>query len=61
MVLDYGSGNLRSAQRALERVGAQVEVTATLMRRWTATGSPSPAWARSRPAWPGCARSAATS
>ena len=28
MVLDYGSGNLRSAQRALERVGAQVEVTA---------------------------------
>jgi imidazole glycerol-phosphate synthase subunit HisH len=28
MVLDYGSGNLRSAQRALERVGAQVSVTA---------------------------------
>ena len=27
-VLDYGSGNLRSAQRALERVGAEVEVTA---------------------------------
>ena len=27
-VLDYGSGNLRSAQRALERVGARVEVTA---------------------------------
>ena len=27
-MLDYGSGNLRSAQRALERVGAQVEVTA---------------------------------
>jgi glutamine amidotransferase len=27
-VLDYGSGNLRSAQRALERAGAQVEVTA---------------------------------
>ena len=26
-VLDYGSGNLRSAQRALERVGASVEVT----------------------------------
>jgi glutamine amidotransferase len=26
-VLDYGSGNLRSAQRALERVGAEVEVT----------------------------------
>lgn len=28
VVLDYGSGNLRSAQRALERVGAGVEVTA---------------------------------
>lgn len=27
VVLDYGSGNLRSAERALERVGAQVEVT----------------------------------
>jgi len=28
VVLDYGSGNLRSAQRALQRVGATVEVTA---------------------------------
>jgi imidazole glycerol-phosphate synthase subunit HisH len=28
VVLDYGSGNLRSAQRALERAGAAVEVTA---------------------------------
>lgn len=28
IVLDYGSGNLRSAQRALQRVGADVEVTA---------------------------------
>lgn len=27
-VLDYGSGNLRSAQRALERAGAEVTVTA---------------------------------
>ena len=27
VVLDYGSGNLRSAQRALERVGATVTVT----------------------------------
>jgi imidazole glycerol-phosphate synthase subunit HisH len=27
-VLDYGSGNLRSAERALQRVGADVEVTA---------------------------------
>jgi glutamine amidotransferase len=28
VVLDYGSGNLRSAERALERAGADVEVTA---------------------------------
>ena len=28
VVLDYGSGNLRSAQRALERVGVAVDVTA---------------------------------
>ncbi|HLX51629.1 MAG TPA: imidazole glycerol phosphate synthase subunit HisH [Streptosporangiaceae bacterium] len=28
VVLDHGSGNLRSAQRALERAGAQVTVTA---------------------------------
>ncbi|MEZ0366397.1 imidazole glycerol phosphate synthase subunit HisH [Mycobacterium sp. pUA109] len=28
VVLDYGSGNLRSAQRALQRVGAAVTVTA---------------------------------
>jgi glutamine amidotransferase len=28
VVLDYGSGNLRSAQRALERAGAAVSVTA---------------------------------
>ena len=28
VVLDYGSGNLRSAQRALERAGARVQVSA---------------------------------
>jgi len=28
VVLDYGSGNLRSAERALERAGADVVVTA---------------------------------
>jgi imidazole glycerol-phosphate synthase subunit HisH len=28
VVLDYGSGNLRSAQRALQRAGADAEVTA---------------------------------
>jgi imidazole glycerol-phosphate synthase subunit HisH len=30
VVLDYGSGNLRSAERALARVGADVSVTADL-------------------------------
>jgi glutamine amidotransferase len=30
VVLDYGSGNLRSAERALARVGANVQVTADL-------------------------------
>lgn len=38
VVLDYGSGNLRSAQRALERVGAQVEVTADSGAAATADG-----------------------
>ncbi len=38
VVLDYGSGNLRSAQRALERVGADVEVTADLEKAAAADG-----------------------
>jgi imidazole glycerol-phosphate synthase subunit HisH len=38
VVLDYGSGNLRSAQRALERVGASVDVTADLEAAATADG-----------------------
>lgn len=38
VVLDYGSGNLRSAQRALERVGADVEVTADPKRAMNADG-----------------------
>jgi glutamine amidotransferase len=37
-VLDYGSGNLRSAQRALERVGANVEVTADPEKALAADG-----------------------
>ncbi|HEV8175346.1 MAG TPA: imidazole glycerol phosphate synthase subunit HisH, partial [Actinoplanes sp.] len=28
VVLDYGSGNLRSAERAVARTGAEVRVTA---------------------------------
>jgi imidazole glycerol-phosphate synthase subunit HisH len=38
VVLDYGSGNLRSAQRALERVGAAVNVTADLEAAAAADG-----------------------
>jgi glutamine amidotransferase len=38
VVLDYGSGNLRSAQRALERVGAAVTVTADLAAAAAADG-----------------------
>jgi imidazole glycerol-phosphate synthase subunit HisH len=38
VVLDYGSGNLRSAQRALQRVGADVEVTADAEKAAAAYG-----------------------
>ncbi|MDI1464836.1 imidazole glycerol phosphate synthase subunit HisH [Catellatospora sp. KI3] len=38
VVLDYGSGNLRSAQRALEAAGAAVTVTADLGLAERATG-----------------------
>ena len=38
VVLDYGSGNLRSAQRALERVGADVTVTADRASALSADG-----------------------
>jgi glutamine amidotransferase len=38
VVLDYGSGNLRSAQRALERVGANVAVTADAEAAMNADG-----------------------
>lgn len=38
VVLDYGSGNLRSAQRALERVGADVDVTADAEKALAADG-----------------------
>jgi glutamine amidotransferase len=38
VVLDYGSGNLRSAERALARVGASVSVTADLGRAAMADG-----------------------
>lgn len=38
VVLDYGSGNLRSAERALERAGADVTVTADLAAAAAADG-----------------------
>lgn len=38
VVLDYGSGNLRSAQRALQRVGADVEVTSDVDAAMNADG-----------------------
>jgi glutamine amidotransferase len=38
VVLDYGSGNLRSAERALARAGADVTVTADLDAASSADG-----------------------
>jgi imidazole glycerol-phosphate synthase subunit HisH len=38
VVLDYGSGNLRSAQRALQRVGADAEVTSDMRAAEAADG-----------------------
>lgn len=38
VILDYGSGNLRSAQRALERAGAAVSVTSSLVDASNADG-----------------------
>ena len=38
VLLDYGSGNVRSAERALERAGADVEVTADRAAAEEATG-----------------------
>ncbi|MFK3982144.1 imidazole glycerol phosphate synthase subunit HisH [Micromonospora sp. NPDC050397] len=38
VVLDYGSGNIRSAQRALDRAGAEVTVTADLDAALAADG-----------------------
>ena len=40
VVLDYGSGNLRSAERALARVGADVEVTSDFGTAFDADGAP---------------------
>ena len=61
VVLDYGSGNLRSAQRALERVGAQVEVTADADAALECDGLAVPGVGAFAACMAGCARSAATS
>jgi glutamine amidotransferase len=37
-ILDYGSGNIRSAQRALERVGLDVEVTSDFQKALESSG-----------------------
>ena len=37
-ILDYGMGNLRSVEKALERVGAEVEITSDPERAATADG-----------------------
>jgi glutamine amidotransferase len=37
-ILDYGMGNLRSVEKALERVGAEAEITADRARAETADG-----------------------
>ncbi len=37
-ILDYGSGNIRSAQRAIERVGAKTEVTSDYNIALSASG-----------------------
>src|SRR5512142_1061020 len=38
VILDYGMGNLRSVEKALERVGAQAEITADPARAEAADG-----------------------
>ena len=53
VVLDYGSGNLRSAVRAVERAGAEAELTSDATRRSARTAWSCPVSARSPPAWPG--------
>jgi glutamine amidotransferase len=37
-ILDYGMGNLRSVEKALERVGAEAEITSDRLRAETADG-----------------------
>ncbi|CAM5384408.1 hypothetical protein SRIMM317S_02621 [Streptomyces rimosus subsp. rimosus] len=52
VVFDYGFGNVRSAERALAHVGAEVEITGDYDKAMNADGLPgrSPASAPSPPA-----------
>ena len=54
-VLDYGSGNLRSVVRALERAGSDVTLTADRTKAMDADGLVVPGSVRSLRAWPACA------
>ena len=55
-ILDYGMGNLRSVEKALERVGAEAEITTDPERAaGRPTASSCPASAPSRRRWSACA------
>ena len=61
-ILDYGMGNLRSVEKALERVGAEAEITADRARVASRRRrDPARASAPSRRRWSGSASSASTS
>ena len=60
-ILDYGMGNLRSVEKALERVGAEAEITPNPSARRTPTASSCPASAPSRRRCSRCASGAWTS
>ena len=61
-ILDYGMGNLRSVEKALERVGAEAEITSDPRPgRGRGRRDPARASARSRGRWSGFASSGSTS
>jgi ATP phosphoribosyltransferase len=59
-IVDYGMGNRRSVEKALQRVGADPVLTADPDELRRAEGSSSPAWARSPRRCAACARSGST-
>ena len=60
VVLDYGSGNVHSAAKALEAAGADVELTADRAKALDADGLVVPGVGAFRRSWRRCARRAAT-